>query len=75
MTESIVPLRVLFLNGSSVESLALLIARVREDRRSVNALARFALQVREHREKWFWQLSSEAMKQSLARKLEMYFCI
>ena len=41
----------------------------------VNALARFALQVREHREKWVWQLSSEAMKQRLARKLEMYFCI
>ena len=26
-------------------------------------------------EKWFWQLSSEAMKQSLARKLEMYFFV
>ena len=58
-----------------MENLALLIARVREDQRLVNALARFALQVREHREKWFWQLSSEAMKQSLARKLEMYFCL
>ena len=56
-----------------MENLALLIARVREDQRLVNALARFALQVREHREKWFWQLSSEAMKQSLARKLDMYF--
>ena len=55
--------------------LALLIARVREDQRLVNALARFVLQVREHREKWFWQLSSEALKQSLARMLEMYFCI
>ena len=65
----------MFENGSSVENLALLIARVREDQRLVNALARFALQVREHREKWFWQLSSEGMKQSLARKLEMYFCI
>ena len=65
----------IFENGSSVENLALLIARVREDRRLLNALARFALQVREHREKWFWQLSSEAMKQRLARKLEMYFCI
>ena len=65
----------IFENGSSVENLALLIARVREDHRLLNALARFALQVREHREKWFWQLSSEAMKQSLARKLEMYFCL
>ena len=68
-------LETIFENGSSVENLALLIARVREDQRVVNALARFALQVREHREKWLWQLSSEAKKQRLARKLEMYFCI
>ena len=48
--ESIFELESIFENGSSVENLALLIARVREDPRLVNALARFALQVREHRE-------------------------
>ena len=33
-----------------MEKLALLIARVREDQRLVNAFARFALEFREHRE-------------------------
>ena len=61
-----------FERGSSVENLALLVARVREDRKFVNALARFALQIREYRERWFRHLSSEAGKRSLAIKLESY---
>ena len=64
-----------FENSSTVENLALLVARVREDKKLVNALARFALQVQEHRNHWFRQLSSEAMKQSLATKLDTYFSI
>ena len=36
-------LETIFENGSSVENIALLIARVREDKRLVNALPRFAL--------------------------------
>ena len=51
-----------FENGGSVEKFALLVARVREEKRLVNASARYALQVREHREHWFRQLSSEALK-------------
>ena len=65
----------IFENNSSVENLVLLVARVREDKKLVNALARFALQVQEHRLHWFRQLSSEAMKQSLATKLDTYFSI
>jgi hypothetical protein len=63
-------LETIFENGSSVENLALLIDRVREDKRLVNALPRFALQVREYREKWFCQLSSEAMKWRLCTLLD-----
>ena len=54
---------------------ALLVARVREDNKLVNAFARFALQVQERRHHWIRQLSSEAMKQSLATKLDMYFSV
>ena len=59
----------LFEHNSSVENLALLVARVREDKMLVNALARFALQVRDSRQKWFRQLLTEAKRQSLAVKL------
>ena len=59
----------LFDNDCSVENLALLVARVREDKMLVNALARFALQVRDSRLKWFRQLLTEAKRQSLAVKL------
>ena len=54
----------IFENGGSVEKFALLVARVREEKRLVNAYARYVLQVRdsEHREHWFRQLSSEALK-------------
>ena len=62
-------------SGSSVENLALLVARVREDKKLVNALARFALQVQEYRHSWFRQLSSEAKQQSLATTLETFFNI
>ena len=65
----------LFDNGSSVENLALLVARVREDRKLVNALARFALQVQECRQDWFRQLSSEAKRKSLDEKLSRFFSI
>ena len=64
-----------FVARSSVEDLALLVARVREDKKLVNALARFALQVQEYRNSWFQQLSSEAMQKSLADKLERCFYI
>ena len=43
----------IFENGSSVEKIALLVARVREENILVNAFARFALPVRENREHWF----------------------
>ena len=65
----------LFDTGSSVEIFALLVARVREDKKMVNALARFALQVQEYRHSWFRQLSSEAKQQCLATKLETSFNI
>ena len=51
------------------ENLALLIARAREGRKLVQALARSALQIREYRERWYRYLSSGA-GQSLAMKLE-----
>ena len=38
-------------------------------------LARFALEIREYRERWFRHLSSEAAWQSLATNLETYFNI
>ena len=46
-------LEIIFENGSSVEKIALLVARVREENILVNAFARFALPVRENREHWF----------------------
>ena len=52
----------LFERRSSVEQFALLVARVREEKKWVNALARLAIQVQEHRRKWFRQLSTEAKK-------------
>ena len=65
----------LFEKGSSVENLALLVARVREDKKLVHAFARFALQVQQIRQHWFRQLSSKTKQQSLALKLETYFTI
>ena len=65
----------LFENASSAENLALLVARVREDKKLVHAFARFALQVHEYRQSWFRQLSSEAQRKSLATILETYFSI
>ena len=59
--------------GCSVENLALLVARVREDKQMVNALARFSLQVHEYRQKWFRKLSTEALRKRLAEKLERQF--
>ena len=60
---------------SSVENFALLVARVREDKKFVNALARFARQIHDSRQCWFRQLSSEAIKQRLAHLLETRFSI
>ena len=58
-----------------VSNLALLVTQVLEDKISVNDFARSALQVQEHCENWFRQLSSEAMKRSLVAKFEMFVCI
>ena len=57
--------------SSSVEQLALLIARIREKSSLVHALARFALQIQTNRRNWFRQLSTEANKRALAAKLEV----
>ena len=54
---------------------ALLVARVREDNKLVNALARFARQIHDSRQCWFRQLSSEAFKQRFAHMLETRFHI
>ena len=56
----------LFESYSSVEKLALLVARVRADKELVNAFARFALKIRDSRQNWFRKLSSEATKRRLA---------
>ena len=58
-----------------VENFALLVARVREDQKLVNALARFARQIHDSRQCWFRQLSSEAFKQRFAHMLETRFHI
>ena len=58
-----------FDSRSSVENLALLIARIREKSSLVHALARFALQIQTNRRNWFRQLSTEANKTTLAAKL------
>ena len=60
---------------SSVENFALLVARVREDKKFVNALARFARQIHDSRQCWFRQLSSEATKQRFAQMFETRFNI
>ena len=63
---------------SSVENFALLVARVREDKKFVNALARFARQIHDSRQCWFRQLSSEAtetLSTSEAQMLETSFNI
>ena len=65
----------LFETGSSVENLALLVVRIRDDQKLVNALARFALQVQEYRQHSFRQLSSEAERKGLATKLESFVSI
>ena len=62
----------IFYRSISVENLALLVARAREDRMLVNALMSFALQISEIRERWFRYLSSEVGKKSLAAKLKMF---
>ena len=64
-----------FEKDCTVENLALLVARIREDRKLVNAFARFARQICDSRECWFRQLSSEATKQQFANMLEMRFNI
>ena len=68
-------LHTFFENDCSVENFALLVARVREDKHLVNALARFARQIHDSRQCWFRQLSSEATKQRLAEMLETRFNI
>ena len=68
-------LHTFFENDCSVENFALLVARVREDKHLVNALARFARQIHDLRQCWFRQLSSEATKQRLAEMLETRFNI
>ena len=75
LAESITKLSTIFENDCSVENFALLVARVREDKHLVNALARFARQIHDSRQCWFRQLSSEATKQRLAVMLETRFNI
>ena len=64
-----------FFENATVENLALLVARVREDKKLGNAFARFARQIRDSRQIWFRQLSSEAKKERLATLLETNFNI
>ena len=64
-----------FEKDCTVENLALLVARIREDRKLVNAFARFARQICDSRECWFRQLSSEATKQQFAEMLGVRFNI
>ena len=59
-------LETFFEGTSSVEKLALLVARIRDDSSLVNAFARFSLQVQCSRKVWFRRLSSEAKKTELA---------
>lgn len=42
-----------FDHRTSIENFVFLVARIREEKRLVNALARFALQVHDIREDWF----------------------
>ena len=58
-----------FRERSTVDKLALLVARIREDVSLINALARFTLQVQRNRCRLFRHLSSEARKEELARLL------
>ena len=64
-----------FEKDCSVENFALFVARVREDKKLVNAFARFARQICDSRECWFRQLSSEATKQRFAEMFESRFNI
>lgn len=57
-----------FENRSFVVNPALLCTRHREDRKLVNAFARFGLQTHEYRNNWFRHLSSEATRRSLVVK-------
>ena len=54
---------------SSIESFALLVARIRDNTSLINAFARFFLQVQCIRKVWFRRLSSEAMKVELAERI------
>jgi hypothetical protein len=58
-----------FERPSSVETLALLIAHVRESGTLVNALARYVLQIQTNRRNLFRRLSTEANKRALSAKL------
>ena len=59
-----------FHGTSSVEKLALLIARIRDDSRLIDAFARFSLQVQcIRRVSFFRRLSSEAKKVELAARI------
>ena len=58
-----------FHGTSSVEKLALLVARIRDDSRLIDAFARFSLQVQCIRKVSFRRLSSEAKKVELAARI------
>ena len=58
-----------FRGTSSVEKLALLIARIRDDSRLIDAFARFSLQVQCIRKVSIRRLSSEAKKVELAARI------
>ena len=58
-----------FHGTSSVEKLALLIARIRDDSRLIDAFARYSLHIQCIRKAWFRRLSSEAKKVELAARI------
>ena len=58
-----------FHGTSSVEKLALLIARIRDDSRLIDAFARYSLLVQCIRKVWFRRFSSEAKKVELAARI------
>ena len=58
-----------FHGTSSVEKLALLVARIRDDSRLIDAFARFSLQVQCIRKVSFRSLSSAAKKVELAARI------
>ena len=64
---------VAFFFDSAAETLALLVARVREYPLSLNAFARFSIQVSDNRRHFFRQFSLDAQRAELDMKLIRMF--